>query len=150
MLVLRIVSRHPILALLSFYATIRSFTLAKKYFPKSNSLDGIGNAFRHALWCCLILMYCCKVTSPKKAVRWCKRITDLHEEIFPNPPLQNKMDLHNNAVGITLFQEILTGVHRQFVETSFFVDQLFKKTKTARKLTDLNTDYGDDLVFIDD
>lgn len=57
---------NPIFSILSFVATVRAYLIAKKYFPRTNSTDGKGNAFRHALWCCLILMYCCKVSSPKK------------------------------------------------------------------------------------
>ena len=98
---------HPLFSILSFYATIRSFLIAKKYFPETNSTNGIGNAFRHALWTCLIMMYCCKISSPKKSLDFCKKITDLHEELFPNKPLETKMDLHNNKVGMNLFMEML-------------------------------------------
>ena len=139
---------HPLLTLLSFFATVKSFVLAQKYFPKTNSKSGIGNAFRHALWTCLIMMYCCKVTSPQKALRFCKRLTDLHEELFPNAPLDKMMDLHNNQVGMDLFMEMLPGIHRQFFETFFFIEKLFEKTKTARILTDADGDYGNDLIYL--
>ena len=124
---LSLVLPHPLFAILSFYATIKSFTLAQKHFPKTNSNDGIGNAFRHALWCCLIMMYCCKISSPEKSLEWCKKMTDLHEELFPNEPLQTQMDLHNNKVGMNLFMELLPGIHRQFFETGFFIDVLLQR-----------------------
>ena len=127
---------HPLFTVISFYATLKAFVLAKHYFPKTNSSDGIGNAFRHALWTSLILMYCCKISSPEKTLKWCKKITDLHEELFPNELLQKRMDLHNNQVGMDLFMEMIPGIHRQFFETSFFVDALFKKVKTAKVLTE--------------
>lgn len=132
---MKVVLPHPIFAIVSLYATFKAFTIAKKHFPKTNSSDGIGNAFRHAFWTCLILMYCSKISSPEKSIKWCQKITDLHEELFPNEPLQKQMDLHNNKVGIDLFTELLPTIHRQFFETSFFVDALFKKVKTAQILT---------------
>lgn len=130
----RIVVPHPLFAIISLYATYKAFVIAKDHFPKTNSADGIGNAFRHALWTCLIMMYCCKISSPKKSLDWCKKITDLHEELFPNEPLQKQMDLHNNKVGMDLFMKLLPGIHRQFFETTFFVEALFKKVKTAEIL----------------
>ncbi|ODS89905.1 MAG: hypothetical protein ABS44_02790 [Chryseobacterium sp. SCN 40-13] len=146
---LSLVLPHPLFALLSFYATIKSFTLAQKYFPKTNSNDGIGNAFRHALWCCLIMMYCCKISSPEKSLKWCKKMTDLHEELFPNEPLQTQMDLHNNKVGMNLFMELLPGIHRQFFETGFFIDVLLKKTKTAAVLRHPDENHGNELVYLE-
>ena len=148
MTVLGLIVKHPWLCLLSFIATVRTFTISQKFFPTSHSTDGIGNAFRHALWCCMILMYCCKITSPEKALAWCKKITDLHEELFPNEPLQRHMDLHNNKIGINYFQSLLPGIHRQFFETSFFVDALFEKTKTAIVLESTDQDPANDLVYI--
>ena len=75
-------------------------------------------------------------------------MTDLHEELFPNEPLEKKMDLHNNKVGMDLFMELLSGIHRQFFETNFFVERLFVKTKTAKILTGLDDDFGSDLVYL--
>lgn len=146
---LKLTLPHPLFTVLSFYATIKSFTLAQKYFPETHSNNGVGNAFRHALWTCLILMYCCKISSPKKALTFCKRMTDLHEELFPNQPLETKMDLHNNQVGISLFMKILEGVHRQFFETSFFVDVLKEKTKSA-KILNGSANYSEEvLVYLE-
>lgn len=140
---------NPIFSILSFVATVRAFLIAKTNYPKTNSTDGRGNAFRHALWCCLILMYCCKVSSPKKAIAWCKKVTDFHEELFPNEPLQTKMDLHNNAVGIQLFENMLEGIHRQFFETSFFIEKLRKMTKQAIFISSLDQEAPDNkLMYI--
>lgn len=141
---------HPLFSIMGFYAILRSFSLAQKHFPKTHSNNGIGNAFRHSLWNCLILMYCCKISSPQKALDYCKKMTDLHEELFPNEPLETKMDLHNNQVGINLFMELLPGIHRQFFETSFFVEKLMQKTKTAKILEKLEDDFGDEMVYLKD
>lgn len=144
----KVILPHPILAALSFYATIRSYLIAKKFFPKTNSNNGIGNAFRHALWCGLIMMYCCKITSPKKAYRWCHKITNLHEELFPNEPLETKMDLHNNTVGMEIFMQMLPEIHRQFFEKSFLIDAIFEKLKSAKLLRNLDDDCGNNLVYL--
>ncbi|WP_294199562.1 MULTISPECIES: DUF6973 domain-containing protein [Chryseobacterium] len=141
---------HPIFSLLSFYATIKAYTIAQKKFPDTASTNGIGNAFRHALWCCFIMMYCCKVSSPQKALKFCKRITDLHEELFPNKPLETKMDLHNNKFGMEYFMEMLQGVHRQFFEKSFFIDGLEKKMKEAKVLKSTDDDFEGFLVYLDE
>ncbi|WP_253311455.1 hypothetical protein [Chryseobacterium sp. HSC-36S06] len=146
---LRLTVPHPLFSLLAFYATVKSFSLAQQHFPKTNSNSGIGNAYRHALWTCLIMMYCCKISSPEKSLDFCKRMTDLHEELFPNKPLEKKMDLHNNQVGMDLFMELLPGIHRQFFETNFFVEKLFVKTKTAKLLTSLEENFGSELVYLE-
>lgn len=145
---LRLTVPHPLFAILGFYATVKSFVLAKEYFPKTNSTNGVGNAFRHALWTSLIAMYCSKISSPRKALDFCKKMTDLHEELFPNEPLEKKMDLHNNHVGMRLFEELLPGTHRQFFETGFFIELLLEKTKTAKILKNLEDDFKDDLVYL--
>ena len=145
---LNVVLPHPIFAIVSLYATFKAFTIAKKYFPKTNSSDGIGNAFRHAFWTCLISMYCSKISSPERSLEWCQKITDLHEELFPNEPLQKQMDLHNNKVGINIYKELLPTIHRQFFETSFFVQALFKKVKTAQILSENHEVDENELVYL--
>ncbi|KFF14256.1 hypothetical protein IW15_02095 [Chryseobacterium soli] len=150
MRLLSLVLPHPLFSLLSFYATIQAFTIAQKRFPKTASTNGIGNAFRHALWCCFIIMYCSKISSPEKAVDFCKKITDLHEELFPNQPLETKMDLHNNKIGMDYFLELLPGIHRQFFEKGFFIDALIKKMEEAKILRNLDDDFEGYLVYLDE
>lgn len=77
-------------------------------------------------------------------------MTDLHEELFPNEPLEKKMDLHNNQVGMNLFMEMLPGIHRQFFEKKFIIDRLFEKIKTAKILTNLEEDHGNHLVYLEE
>lgn len=142
--------RNPLFTVISFYATLKTFNIAKKEYPETNSNDGAGNAFRHALWCCLIIMYCCKISSPRKSLNFTKKMTDLHEDLFPNKPLQKKMDLHNNKIGMDFFMELLPGIHRQFFETSFFIEELKEKTKNAKVLKNLNDNFEDSLVYLED
>lgn len=147
---LSLVLPHPLFSLLSFHATVKAFSIAQKKFPDTASNNGVGNAFRHALWCCFIMMYCCKVSSSKKALDFCKNITDMHEELFPNEPLETKMDLHNNKVGMDYFMELLPGIHRQFFEKSFFIDALIKKTESAKVLRSLDDDFQGELVYLEE
>ncbi|MHA6696671.1 DUF6973 domain-containing protein [Chryseobacterium sp. A321] len=140
--------RYPHYSILGFYATLRTFAITKRLFPKTNSTSGVGNAFRHALWTCLIAMYCSKISSSKKALRYAKVFTDMHEDLFPNHPLETKMDLHNNHVGLHLFEQMLPGIHRQFFETGFFVEKLLEKTKSAQVLTSLTQETTDELVYL--
>lgn len=74
----------------------------------------------------------------------------MHEELFPNQPLETKMDLHNNKVGMDYFMELLPGIHRQFFEKSFFIDALEKKMKDAKVLKNLDDNFEGFLVYLDE
>ena len=122
---------HPLFAILYTYASFKAFAKAKELYPKTNSNNGKGNAFRHSYWSCLIMMYFCKVSSPEKSLKWCEKLTDMHEDLFPNKPLETKMDLHNNRVGMDYFMSLVPGIHRQFFESNFFIEELRKRTENA-------------------
>lgn len=145
---LKLTLPHPLFSLMGLYATLKSFALAQKYYPKTHSNNGEGNAFRHALWNCLILMYCCKISSPRKSLDFCEKMTTMHEKLFPNQPLETKMDLHNNQIGRDYFMSLLPGIHRQFFETNFFVKELKHKTQNAIILENENDDLGNNLVYL--
>lgn len=140
---------HPLFSILTLFATFKTYTISEKLFPISHSTDGQGNAFRHALWNCLIMMYCCKISSPEKSLIWTEKITNLHEILFRNEPLQTKMDLHNNKVGRDYFMQLLPTVHRQFFETSFFVDKLLELTKNVKILENIEQEFGFELVKLE-
>lgn len=141
---------HPIFSILYFYASFRAFKIAKDFYPKTSTSNGRGNAFRHSFWVCIIMMYFCKVSSPKKSQKWCVKLTDLHEELFPNEPLETLMDHHNNKIGMQYFLSLLEGTHRQFFETSFFIKELQKKTEEAILLKNLDQKLDDRLVYLAD
>ena len=73
----------------------------------------------------------------------------MHEELFPNEPLETKMDLHNNAVGMDLFMEMLPGIHRQFFENSFFIEALQEKVNFAKVIKNLDDHYPNELVYLE-
>ena len=47
-----------------------------------------------------------------------------------------------------LFMELLPGIHRQFFESSFFIEKLLVKIKTAKILSDPGGDYSGNLVYL--
>ena len=142
--------RHPLFAFLTLIATLRTFKITNKKFPETHHKNGRGNAFRHALWSCLIMMYCCKISSPQKSLKWCKQITDLHEELFVNEKIVRAMDLHNNQIGMDLFMTMLEGIHRQFFETLFFTDPLYKKSQEAKLIFSIEEIEEGRMVIIED
>lgn len=66
--------------------------------------NGQANAFRHAFWNYFIAKKCGILSKNKTTVLlWTEKITDWHENAFPNRELSKKMDLHNNAIGRTIY-----------------------------------------------
>lgn len=142
--------RHPLFSILTFFATLRTFRISDKKYPKTHYYNGRGNAFRHGLWCCLIMMYCCKISSPQKALKWCKEITDMHEDLFINEPILRAMDVHNNQIGMDLFMKMLEGIHRQFFETSFFIDELYSLSEQAKFISSIEEIEEGKMVITED
>lgn len=147
---LGLLCRHPFFSILTFFATIKTFKISEKKFPKTHHQNGRGNAFRHALWCSLIMMYCCKISSAKKSLKWCKKITDMHEYLFINEPLLRAMDLHNNQIGMDIFMEMLKGIHRQFFETLFFSDLLYDLSQNAKLISSIDEIVNGQMAIIED
>lgn len=141
--------QHPLLCILTWYATFIAYRKASKIYPKKHSKNGKENAFRHALWTSMIANFCTKITSPQKAMDFSKKATDLHEDLFPNTPLQRAMDLHNNQIGLMVFQRILKGVHRQFIEKQFLIDELQKMLPNAQLARNLDEIKGDEMIYIE-
>lgn len=147
---LSLLATHPLFSIQTFIATLKTFKISEKNFPKTHHHNGRGNAFRHSLWCCLIMMYCCKISSPQKSLKWCKKITDTHEELFISEELLREMDLHNNQIGMDLFMRMLQGIHRQFFETSFFIDELYLLSQNAKFISSIQEIEKGRMVIIED
>nr|WP_228236777.1 hypothetical protein [Muricauda sp. M10] len=80
--------------------------ISTAHYGKLHYKNGPANAFRHALWNCMIAQRCFRWNKNEiKVLDWAKKITDWHEEAFPNKPLAKAMDLHNNAVGRSIFEQ---------------------------------------------
>ena len=60
------------------------------------------------------------------------------------------MDLHNNKVGRDYFMQLLPTIHRQFFETSFFVDQLLALTQQIKTVKSEDVTFGFVSISIDE
>jgi len=90
----------------SLRATRKCIAVSNVNFGKQHMKNGPENAFRHALWVYLIAQYCSYKTKRNgKALHWAIAITSMHEEVFPNEPLERAMDLHNNNIGKKLYMQ---------------------------------------------
>ena len=132
---LRAMFRNPLFGILTIFATYKTLKISNKKYPQNHHKGGRGSAFRHSLWCCLIMMYCCKISSPQKVLKWCKNITDLYEKIVSDKTIFYMMNLHNNQLGIDIFMDKLKGIHRQFFETLLFTEELFLQSQKACIIT---------------
>jgi len=73
-----------------------------------------------------------------------QKITDLHERLAPNTPLENAMDLHNNEVG-RLYFNILKN--KTLEETVTFLKGITTKAKQILDIKKMHK-YSDNLVYI--
>ena len=87
-------------------ATKDCIAISTKNYGKLHHKNGPANAFRHAFWNYLIAKRCFKWQRNEEiALAWAKKVTDWHEDSFPNKQLPKAMDLHNNEVGRFVFQQ---------------------------------------------
>ncbi len=109
--------QHPLFVLPTLFATKKCLRLSTKLYGRTHYQNGPANAFRHALWNYLIAKRCLYWRSnTQKVLLWAQKITDWHEEAFPNRSLARAMDLHNNAVGRYIFSEHLSASCEKIVE----------------------------------
>jgi len=98
-------------------------------YGKLHHKNNKANAFRHTLWNILICKEGLKVSEDEeKAITWAKKITDLHEKLMPNKPLEKLMDLKNNEAGRGFFKEI-----KEFSEEKI-ISFLKEKAAEAQKI----------------
>ena len=60
------------------------------------------------------------------------------------------MDLHNNKGGRDYFMQLLPTIHRQFFETSFFVEKLLALTQHIKTVKREDETFGFELIIIDE
>lgn len=97
--------QFPLFVLPTLKATKDCMKTSTELYGRLHYKNGPANAFRHAFWNYLIAKRCFKWRKNEAVVlNWAEKITDWHENAFPNKPLAKKMDLHNNAVGRTIFK----------------------------------------------
>lgn len=119
--------------------------IAQKEYGSKHHLSNPANAFRHALWVILIIRKCLKWKLDEVKVKvWAKKFTDWHEEFSPNEALEHAMDLHNNKMGIALFEEVKDNNEAEiilFLKQKAFEAVKIEKTEEVEKLKN-------DLVYI--
>ncbi len=124
--------KKPLYLYPTLKATVNAYRGSQREFPKTHYLNGKGNAFRHAFWNMMLCKECSKWTTDNDiAIAWAKTITDWHEELSPNKPLDKAMDLHNNEVGRELFKELNAKSAKPKV--NMLIDSLKEKLKSSFK-----------------
>ena len=99
--------QKPLYIIPTFIATKRTLAICDSLYGGQHHFHGKANAFRHCLWNVLICQRVLKVSGDEaKSEYWAKRITDLHEKLAPNAPLEQTMDLHNNELGRMYFKKL--------------------------------------------
>src|SRR5690606_34039836 len=97
---------QPIYFIIFLKATKKTLEICNAIYPEKHQKNTFENAFRHALWNFILAKQLFESNkNEEKSMKWAKKITDLHEQIYKNNPLHQAMDLHNNNYGIQLFKE---------------------------------------------
>ncbi len=118
-------------------ATKKSVAYASKYYGKTHRENTPANAFRHSIWNYLIINEIYQHPEQINALlSWATRITDLHEDLFPNDRLAKFMDLHNNRIGRQIFQQHRNKNEEEMVE---FFRELTKSSIKINSDTDLGS-----------
>jgi len=98
-------------------ATKDCIATSTKNYGKRHHKNGPANAFRHAFWNYLIAKRCFKWQNNEETVlNWAKKVTDWHEDSFPNKKLPKAMDLHNNEVGRFIFAQNTEKSEQEVIE----------------------------------
>ena len=131
----------------TWMATKKSVAYATKYYGKLHQKNTPANAFRHALWSYLIIKKCLKSKEPKDdVIDWAIKITDMHEDLFPNKSLARAMDLHNNHLGVHYFDK---WGYRQELEIVMFFKDLTKESIKVENIEELEMISKDRMVYIE-
>ena len=128
-------------------ATKRTFEICNQHFGNLHHQNNAANAFRHTLWNILICKYSLKNTKNKqKSVFWAQKVGDLYEKATQNKPLDEAMDLHNNAVGRIYFLNLLDKNEEEII------DYTLKKMKSSKKTTTIEEmkRFYNEMIFIED
>ena len=137
--------KYPIYVYPTLKATVQSFQIAKNLYPETHGKKGKANAFRHALWNAVICFECAKWRkNRRRIIAWAKLITDKHEQLSPNAPLDEQMDLHNNKIGRNLF------IASNFDDQDEIIKVLQTKLNSAKMIATIVAieDHKSEMVYI--
>lgn len=137
--------RKPTYIFPTLKATKEALHIAGVEFGNRHSKNNRANAFRHALWTVLLgqLVYA-KNKNLDAAKDWAKKVTDLHENLAVNKPLERAMDLHNNAVGIAALKDLVTASRE---DTVYFLKEKALKGRQVNDPGELEQ-HPNQLVYI--
>lgn len=93
-----LITRYPFSAFQVWMAKNKAIELTIKYFPKKGHHNNDADAFRHATWSAL--------STGSIGAGKTQLFTDSHEEIGIQPLAEKEMDLHNNARGREIAEEL--------------------------------------------
>lgn len=139
--------KHPLLLLPTLSASKKAYAISETLFEGRHHKSNKANAFRHALWNVLICKNTFRKTKNKqRSVFWAQQVTDLYEEVTRNEPLDEAMDLHNNAVGRMVYLNFLHA------DENTIIDALQNKVQTAKKVDALTKMkmFQKELVYLED
>ena len=132
-------------------ATNKSVAYATRYYGKWHHKNTPANAFRHALWSYLIAAKCLKREDQvDEVIDWALKITDLHEELYPNEPIEKAMDLHNNHLGVHYFRELRIRSEEEIVSTFRELTQHSVRIAHMKELEGVPEDIMVHLINMDD
>lgn len=139
--------KNPFFTVATFFATVNTYAISEKKFPKIHGKHNKANAFRHALWNGLIAKSCLKFSKDiSKVSLWAKAITDWHEDLFINDPLHREMDLHNNKIGRILFKSHSDNSNEEFIEIFLNALDTSKKVASIEEISKTNHE----LVYLEE
>ncbi len=137
--------QNPLFIYPTLKATRRAIGICNSLFGKEHHGNGKSNAVRHALWSILICQNIFKmIKNEEKSIHWTQKVTDLHEKLAPNAPLETTMDLHNNEVGRKYFNTVKYYSEEEII---LFLEE---KVLKAKEVSDTNTmlNHKNDLVYL--
>lgn len=131
--------KYPLFVWPTLSATKRCMMISTREYGNQHHKNGPANAFRHAFWNFLIAQWCYNWHKNEETVlNWTEKITDWHENAFPNRGLAKKMDLHNNNVGRFVFQRMKNQAEKQVVEFLKEMTLASQKVSTSSNFKNLD------------
>ena len=137
--------QKPLYIIPTFIATKRTLAICDSLYEGEHHFHGKANAFRHCLWNVLICQRVLKVSGDAtKSEFWAKRITDLHEKLAPNEPLEQAMDLHNNELGRIYFKKLKDATEDLVIT---FLQEQMNSAKRIINIEQIDV-FKDNMVYI--
>lgn len=139
--------QYPLFVIPTLKATRKTILICNSLYGKKHHQNGRENAFRHAIWNVLICQKTFKISKKEeKSMLWAQKVTDLHEKLAPNPPLEEAMDLHNNNQGRIYYLKLKNASEEEVMR---FLEDKTKMAKVISKIEEVDR-FTNDLVYLSD